>query len=79
MFDGYKNGQARCSTTHLEAIDRAWTWRNGEVNIWIGYQNEVKSIFLNKLSVLKAFPDGLKFAVFSPVNIPINDFFHDLI
>jgi len=79
MLDGYKNGQERGSTTHIDCIDRAWTWRNGEVNIWTGYQNEGKSMFLNQLSVLKAFHDGWKFAVFSPENMPINDFFHDLI
>ena len=55
MLDGYKNGQERGSTTHIDCIDRAWTWRNGEVNIWTGYQNEGKSMFLNQLSVLKAF------------------------
>ena len=41
MLDGYHNGLERGSTTHIEAIDKAWTWRNGEVNIWTGYQNEV--------------------------------------
>ena len=77
MLDGYKNGQERGSTTHIEAIDRAWTWRNGEVNIWTGYQNEGKSMFLNQLALLKAIHDGWKFGVFSPENMPMNDFFND--
>ena len=79
MIDGYYNGQERGSTTHISCIDNAWTWRNGEVNIWTGYQNEGKSMFLNQLSLLKAFHDGWKFAVFSPENMPINDFYNDLI
>ena len=79
MLDGYHNGLERGSTTHVTAIDRAWTWRNGEVNIWTGYQNEGKSLFLNQLATLKAFHDGWKFAVFSPENMPMNDFFNDII
>lgn len=79
MLDGYRNGQERGSTTHVSSVDKAWTWRNGEVNVWTGYQNEGKSLFLNQLSLLKSFHDGWKFAVFSPENMPINDFFHDLI
>ena len=79
MLDGYHNGQERGTTTHIPQVDSAWTWRNGEVNIWTGYQNEGKSLFLNQLSVIKAFTDGWKFAVFSPENMPINDFYNDLI
>ena len=36
-------------------------------------------MFLNQLALLKAFFDGWKFGVFSPENMPINDFFNDLI
>ena len=79
MIDSYRNGQERGSTTHISLIDNAWTWRIGEVNIWTGYQNEGKSMFLGQLSLLKAFHDGWKFGVFSPENMPINDFYSDLI
>jgi len=79
MLDGFHNGQERGSTTHIDSVDKAWTWRNGEVNIWTGYQNEGKSLFLNQLAALKAHFDGWKFAVFSPENMPINDFFNDII
>lgn len=79
MLDGFHNGQERGTTTHIESVDNAWTWRNGEVNIWTGYQNEGKSLFLNQLATLKAVFDGWKFAVFSPENMPINDFFNDII
>tara|TARA_R110002012_G_scaffold119810_2_gene268895 strand:+ start:396 stop:2120 length:1725 start_codon:yes stop_codon:yes gene_type:complete len=79
MLDGYHNGQERGTTTYIPAVDSAWTWRNGEVNIWTGYQNEGKSMFLNQLSCIKAIKDGWKFGVFSPENMPMNDFFNDII
>jgi len=79
MLDGFHNGQERGTTTHVPAIDKAWTWRSGEVNIWTGYQNEAKSIFLNQLATLKAALDGWRFGVFSPENMPITDFFNDIV
>lgn len=79
MMDGFHNGQERGTTTYIPEVDKAWTWRNGEVNIWTGYQNEGKSLFLNQLACIKAAMEGAKFAVFSPENMPINDFFNDII
>lgn len=79
MLDSFRNGKERGTTTYWTDIDKAWTWRNSEVNIWTGYQNEGKSLFLETLAVLKAFFDGYKFAVFSPENTPINDFYDNLI
>ncbi len=79
MLDGYRNGQERGTTTYIEEVDKAWTWRAGEINIWTGYQNEGKSLFLNQLATIKAAIDGWKFAVFSPENMPIKDFFNDII
>lgn len=79
MLDGFHNGQVRGTTTHIPSVDRAWTWRSGEVNIWTGYQNEGKSIFINQLATLKAALDGWRFGVFSPENMPITDFFNDIV
>lgn len=79
MWDSYRNGQKRGSSTHITAVDKAWTWREGEVTTWTGYQNEGKSLFLNQLAVIKAVYDGWRFAIFSPENTPIEDFFNDLI
>lgn len=79
MLDGFHNGQERGTTTYIPQVDSAWTWRNGEVNIWTGYQNEGKSMFLNQLATIKAANDGWKFGVFSPENMPMNDFFNDII
>lgn len=79
MLDGFENGQERGSTTYIPQVDNAWTWRSGEVNIWTGYQNEGKSLFLNQLATIKAYHDGWKFGVFSPENMPMKDFFNDLV
>jgi hypothetical protein len=65
MLNGYRNGQNRGETTGVSEIDKAWTWRAKEVNLWTGYQNEGKSFFLNQLALIKAFTSGWKFA-FSP-------------
>jgi twinkle protein len=79
MLHGYRNGQNRGETTGVSEVDKAWTWRTKEVNLWTGYQNEGKSLFLNQLALIKAFTSGWKFAVFSPENFPLDDFFNDLI
>jgi len=79
LIDGFYNGVERGTTTHIDCIDKAWTWRNGEVNIWTGYQNEGKSLFINQLACLKSAMEDWKFAIFSPENMPMNDFYNDII
>jgi len=79
MMDTFKNGKSRGTTTYWKVIDEHFTWRTSEVNIWTGYQNEGKSTFLEFLAVLKSFFEGWKWAVFSPENTPINDFYDNLI
>jgi twinkle protein len=79
MLDGYRNGQNRGETTGISIINKAWTWRNGEVNLWTGYQNEGKSLFLNQLCLIRSVISGVKVAVFSPENFPLDDFYNDLI
>jgi twinkle protein len=79
LIDGFYNGVEEGTTTYVPQIDNAWRWRPGEVNIWTGYQNEGKSTFLNQLACVKAAMEGWKFAVFSPENMPMNDFVNELI
>jgi twinkle protein len=79
MLNGYRNGQNRGESTGVSEIDKAWSWRAGEVNLWTGYQNEGKSLLLNQLALIKAITSGWKFAIFSPENFPLDDFFNDLI
>lgn len=79
MLDTFRHGKTRGSTTYWKEIDCAFTWRSKEVTVWTGYQNEGKSLFLETLCVLKAYFEGWKFAVFSPENTPVNDFYDNLI
>lgn len=79
MLDTYANGQKRGSTTYIPEIDEAWTWREGETTIWTGYQNEGKSLLLNQLCAIRAYWEDAKVAVFSPENMPLDDFFNDII
>lgn len=79
MLDSFKNGKVRGTTTYWSEVDSAWTWRTKEVNVWTGYQNEGKSLFLQSLCLLKAFYEGEKFAFFTPENLPMEDFYDDII
>lgn len=79
MIYGFENGQKRGETTYIDEVDKAWKWRKSEVNVWTGYQNEGKTLFLNQLAVIKSYFDGDKFAVFSPESVPMDDFYNDLI
>lgn len=79
ILDRYRNGQKRGSTTYFPQIDKAWTWREGEVTIWTGYQNEGKTLMFLQLALIRAIKEGIPVAVFSPENMPLVDFFNDLI
>jgi twinkle protein len=79
MMHGYLNGKERGSTTHIKNVDPVWTWRKTDVNIFTGYQNEGKSLFLEQLMSLKSYYDGWKHALFTPENVPITDFYDNII
>lgn len=75
----YKNSQPVGSTTYYTNIDRCWTHRQGEVNLWTGYNNEGKSLLLKQLLLLKSKFEGWKHAIFSPEEVPLSEFYTDLI
>jgi twinkle protein len=79
MLNGYRNGKKRGTTTYIDELDNAWKWREGEVNLWTGYQNEGKSLMLNQLCVIRAYWENAKVGIFSPENFPLNDLFDDFI
>lgn len=79
MLNSYRNGQKRGTTTYINCIDNAWTWRGGEVNLWTGYQNEGKTLMLNQLCVIRSINEDAKVGVFSPENMPLDDFYNDII
>lgn len=79
LLQYYEQGDLASESTYIDVVDKAWKWRSKEVTVWTGYQNEGKSLFLNQLCLLKAIMDGDKFAFFTPENMPLRDFFADLI
>jgi len=79
MMHSYQNGKERGTTTHVKQLDQHWTWRPTEVTLWTGYQNEGKSLFLEEISTLKSHFDGWKHAIFSPENMPAEDYFDNII
>lgn len=44
MLIDLKKGKERGSTTYNEELDKCWTWRKQEANIWTGYANEGKAL-----------------------------------
>jgi twinkle protein len=79
MLHQFRNGQKRGTTTYFTELDKYWTWRTGEVNIWTGYNNEGKTQFLLQLCLAKAMAEGWSFGIFSPENIPVGELYMDLI
>jgi twinkle protein len=79
MLNTFRNGKRFGTTTYYKELDKHWRWRTGEVNIWTGYSNEGKSTFLNQLSVLKALNEDWRFAVFTPENYPVDEYYDELV
>jgi twinkle protein len=79
IFADFKNGQNRGTTTYYYKFDNHFTWRNGEVTIWTGYNNEGKSTFLRQLQLIKSVHEDCKWGMFAPEDYPSKDFYADLI
>lgn len=79
MLYDYDNGKRKGTTTHNAKLDQCWTWRKEEFNIWSGYANEGKSLFIKQLCMAKALGSGWKFAFCSPEDYPPAEFFDDMI
>ena len=79
MIYTYHNGKERGTTTYVDRVDAHWTWRPTEVTLWTGYQNEGKSLYLEQLSTLKSAKAGWKHGVFSPENMPAEDWYDNII
>lgn len=79
MLHTYRNGKNFGTTTYYEKLDVRWKWRTGEVNVWTGYNSEGKSLFLNQLAIKKAENEGKRFAIFSPENYPVGEYYDELI
>jgi twinkle protein len=79
MLHDFENGKEKGTTTHIREIDKCWTWRKGEFNIWTGYSNEGKSLFVRFLCIVKALMDNWKFIFCAPEDYPAKEFFDDMI
>lgn len=79
MIHDLRNGKQKGTTTHIPDIDEAWKWRKGEFNIWTGYANEGKSLFLRYLCMIKALMDDWKFVFCAPEDYPPKEFYDDMI
>ena len=79
MLEGLKKGKVKGSTTYNSDLDKCWTWRKQEANIWTGYANEGKSLFLKQLCLIKALEENWKFVFCSPEDFPPEEFYDDLI
>lgn len=79
MLHDLKNGKEKGSSTHIPNLDKCWTWRKGEANIWSGYSNEGKSIKLRILSLIKILEDDWHFAFNAPEDYPAKEFFDDMV
>jgi twinkle protein len=73
------NGKVKGSTTYNTDLDKCWTWRKQETNLWTGYSNEGKSLFLKQLCTIKALEEGWKFLVSAPEDYPAEEYFDDII
>ena len=79
MMQGFKQGKERGTTTHIPQVDPVYTWRQSDLTIWTGYQNEGKSLFLEQMMCLKSHFDGWRHALFTPENMPMTDFYDNII
>jgi len=43
MLYSLRNGKVKGTTTYNDEVDKCWTWRKKEANIWTGYNNEGKA------------------------------------
>lgn len=80
MLDMYDNGLPKGSTTYYPSIDKRWKWREGEVTVGTGYNNEGKSTLLVvNLPLLKCMYEGWKVGAFVPENMPEEEFYEELV
>ncbi len=79
MFDGFHRGKVKGTTTYISDVDKCWTWRKQEFNLWTGYNNEGKSLWLRYLALIKALMDGWTYLFAAPEDFPPEEFYDDLI
>lgn len=79
MLKSLREGKVKGTTTYNSKIDQCWTWRRQEFNIWTGYANEGKSLYLKQLCLIKALKEDWRFIFSSPEDFPPDEFYDDMI
>lgn len=75
----FENGASRGETTYFPEIDNHFRWKRGEITLFHGIGNHGKSAFLYQMCLAKSVKDGYKWGIFSPENMPEEEFYKDLI
>lgn len=75
----FQNGTSRGETTHFHDIDPHYRMKRGETTLVYGIGNHGKSQFVYQIALMKSIFDGYKWGVFSPENMPVEEFYKDLI
>jgi len=75
----YRHGTSRGETTYFDELDNIYRMKRGELTLFHGIPNHGKSAFVYQLALVKAAKDGIRWGIFSPENIPEEEFYKDLI
>lgn len=75
----FENGTSQGETTHYPEIDKHFRWKRGEITLMAGIGNHGKSAMMYQLALAKTVKDGYRWGVFSPENMPEEEFYKDLI
>lgn len=79
MIDSFRKGVQLAPSTCFGDLDNYFRWKQGDINVWVGYGNSGKTTMYLQLALTKSIHDGWKWAIFSPENYPPNDFYDDLV
>lgn len=74
----YMHGHKSAETTHIPALDNFFKFKRGELTLLSGIGNYGKSQYLNQLMLIRSLKTGNKWGVFSPENIPAEEYYLDL-
>ena len=75
----FKHGTSQGESTHFPQIDDKYRMKRGELTLIHGIANHGKSAMLRQIMLAKSLHDGYKWGIFSPEDMPVEEFYKDLI
>lgn len=75
FYEGKKRGE----TTYFPVFDKNFKWKEKELTLIVARPNAGKTEFGLQLMLMRSVFDGWKWAVFSPENYPVDEFYDNLI